>query len=159
MPDALAPVRNLERNMLPALVLRLEAMAPKGLFRFLSVGVGGLSVDIAILWLLEGQGMGHELARLISIGIATVFTWTLNRHFTFGLSGRRARIEFSRYALVALVAQSVNYTAFLVICDLFSHIPHPLAAFMGAVIATGFSYTGQRFFTFARKRVASPKEG
>ena len=31
------------------------------------------------------------------------------------------------------------------------YLPHPLIAFIGAVIATVFSYSGQRFFTFARK--------
>ncbi|HTI67775.1 MAG TPA: GtrA family protein [Caulobacteraceae bacterium] len=127
----------------------MTARAPKGLVRFLSVGVGGLSVDIAVLWLLEQAGVGHAVARAVSLVVATLATWALNRQFTFGESGRRARAEFGRYALVALVAQSVNYGVFLAVCAAVPTLAHALAAVIGAVAATGFSYMGQRFFTFA----------
>ena len=138
--------------MLPAFALRLLARAPHGLLRFLAVGVGGLTVDIAILRLLESHGVGHAGARAVSLSVATLATWALNRHFTFGDSGRRPRAELGRYALVALLAQSVNYLIFLGICAAWPTFPHALAAVVGAVAATGFSYSGQRFFTFAPGR-------
>jgi putative flippase GtrA len=136
----------------PALVAplqRLAAHAPRGLVRFLVVGLGGLSVDLAVLWLMERAGLGHAGARAISLALATLVTWALNRQFTFGESGRRARSELGRYVAVALTAQSVNYLVFLAALALAPQLPHPLAAVLGAVTATGFSYTGQRFFTFA----------
>jgi putative flippase GtrA len=151
MSDASTAVRRLERPTLPAFAERLLALAPRGLIRFLVVGVGGLSVDVAVLWLLERSGLGHEVARALSLAVATVVTWVLNRHFTFGESGRRSRVEFGRYALVALVAQSVNYLVFLGVLRAAPDMVHTLAAVIGAVVATGFSYTGQRFFTFRRK--------
>jgi putative flippase GtrA len=128
---------------------RLAARAPRGLVRFLCVGLGGLSVDLAVLWVLERAGLGHAGARAISLVLATLVTWALNRQFTFGDSGRRPRAEFGRYAVVAATAQSVNYLVFLAALALAPQLPHPLAAIIGAVAATGFSYTGQRFFTFA----------
>jgi putative flippase GtrA len=127
------------------------ALAPTGLVRFLIVGVGGLSIDIAVLWLLEQAGLGHALARIGSLAVATLATWILNRHFTFQESGRRPRWELARYAGVALAAQSVNYGVFLAVCATWPELHHALAAIVGAVVATSFSYTGQRFFTFARK--------
>lgn len=151
MSDASTAVRRLERPQFPAFVERLLALAPKGLIRFLVVGVGGLSVDVAVLWLLEQAGLDHRLARFLSLAVATVVTWALNRHFTFGESGRQSRVEFGRYALVALVAQSINYLVFVGVLEAFPHMVHTLAAVIGAVVATGFSYTGQRFFTFRRK--------
>jgi putative flippase GtrA len=126
--------------------------APKGLVRFLAVGVGGLSVDIAILWLLEQAGFGHAAARAVSLSVATLATWALNRQFTFGDSGRRTGVELGRYALVALLAQSVNFLVFLAVCAAWPMVIHSLAAVIGAVVATGFSYSGQRFFTFAAPR-------
>lgn len=152
MSDASSAVRRLARPALPAVAERLLAMAPKGLIRFLIVGVGGLSVDVAVLWLMkDGAGLSHEVARLVSLAVATVVTWALNRHFTFGESGRGQGVEFGRYAIVAAVAQSVNYLTYLGVIEAAPHIDYRIAAVIGAVVATGFSYTGQRFFTFRRK--------
>jgi putative flippase GtrA len=149
MSEASHVVRPPERLTFLAPVWTLLARAPRGLVRFLAVGVGGLSVDIAVLWLLERAGLGHEIARLCSLVVATLATWALNRQFTFGESGRKARSEFGRYALVALVAQSINYGIFLAILAAVPTMIHAVAAVIGAVVATLFSYTGQRFFTFA----------
>jgi putative flippase GtrA len=152
MSDASRALSSAPRPALLKLAHRLASLSPRGLARFLGVGVGGLSVDIAVLWLLEQAGIGHALARFGSLSLATLVTWALNRQFTFGESGRGARSEFGRYAVVALVAQSVNYLVFLGVCAVWPHLNHSLAALIGAVVATGFSYTGQRFFTFAPAR-------
>lgn len=153
MSETSHAVRRVPRIPLPPLVRRLLDLAPKGLLRFLTVGVGGLAVDIAVLWLVrERLGLDHALARLISLGVATIVTWALNRQFTFGESGRRSGWEFLRYAAVAAVAQSVNYLCYLGLVATHLHIDYRLLAFASAVIATGFSYSGHRFFTFAAKR-------
>lgn len=140
--------------------------APRGLLPFLAVGVAGLVVDLGIVFLLERAGLPLAGARAVSLPVATLVTWLLNRRFTFRASGRKAHHEAARYAGVAFAAQSVNYVAALAIAavlhgaprlavlvlSLVPHLPHALdmlAAFTGAVIATLFSYTGQRFFTFA----------
>ena len=149
MSEASDVVRAAERPVLVALAARLFALAPKGLVRFLTVGVGGLSVDVAALWVLEQMGLGPLIARAISLTLATLATWALNRQFTFGDSGRAAKSELGRYALVALVAQGVNYSLFQAVVHAAPHLNHSLVAVFGAVVATGFSYTGQRFFTFA----------
>jgi putative flippase GtrA len=161
MPDASRPVRRSERPSLFALAARAAmARAPKGLVRFLTVGVGGLAVDLAVLSLLERAGLGHPGARAVSLVTATLVTWTLNRRFTFGDSGRRAGSELGRYAVVAGVAQSVNFLVFLGLLAAWPHLMHQLAAFVGAVVATAFSYTGQRFFTFAPEgEAAAPALG
>ena len=88
-------------------------------------------------------------ARAISLPTATLTTWILNRLHTFKGSGRAAHQEAIRYFVVAGIAQSVNYVAALGLTDVIQHVPHVVAAFIGSVIATLFSYTGQRFFTFA----------
>jgi putative flippase GtrA len=151
MSDA-STVRRLERPALPAFAEHLLALAPKGLIRFLVVGVGGLSVDVAVLWLMkDGAGLSHAWARVVSLCVATLVTWALNRHFTFGESGGSRRWELLRYIAVAAVAQSVNYVTYLAVLEAAPHIDYRLAAVIGAVVATGFSYTGQRFFTFRRK--------
>lgn len=132
-----------------ALALRLRTAIPAGLFTFLGVGVIGLVVDLGLLTVLEHVGLPLWGARAISLPTATLVTWVLNRLHTFGGSGRAVLHEALRYFAVAGVAQSVNYVAALGLADVVPHLPHVVAAFVGSVIATLFSYTGQRFFTFA----------
>ena len=130
--------------------LRLRLAIPRGLFSFLSVGVLGLTTDLFILWAGERLGLPLWAARAVSLPLATTVTWTLNRRHTFGASGLSAHQEAVRYFAVAAVAQSVNYVVGLGVADVIPHIPHLVAAFIGSVVATLFSYSGQRFFTFAR---------
>jgi putative flippase GtrA len=130
---------------------RLLLSAPEGLFRFLGVGFGGLAVDQSVLWVAEHMGVPFAAARALAIFVATIFTYVLNRRFTFGDSGRSVTAEALRYFAVAFAAQSVNYGVSVLIWSRAPHLPHPLIAFTGAVVATVFSYSGQRFFTFAPK--------
>lgn len=132
-----------------ALASRGFDLIPAGLFRFLGVGVIGLVVDLGLLTILERSGLPLWGARAISLPTATFVTWVLNRIHTFNGSGRSAGQEALRYFAVAGVAQSVNYVVALGISDIAPHMMHVVAAFFGSVIATLFSYTGQRFFTFA----------
>ncbi len=130
--------------------VRLRLAIPRALFSFLSVGVLGLTTDLFILWAGERLGLPLWAARAVSLPLATSVTWTLNRRHTFGSSGLAAHHEALRYFAVAAVAQSVNYVVGLGVADIVPHIPHLVAAFVGSVVATLFSYSGQRFFTFAR---------
>lgn len=138
----------------PPLLGRLYARIPKGLVPFLAVGVVGLATDLSILTLLERFGVHQAVARAVSLAAATLVTWNLNRRLTFTSSGRDPRAELARYALVALLAQGVNYCVFLEILHLEPRTLHALAAILGAIVATAFSYTGQRFVTFAQRRSA-----
>jgi putative flippase GtrA len=52
--------------------------------------------------------------------------------------------------LVTAVAQSVSFAVFHGFLAFAPMIPPPIDVILGAVVATAFSYTGQRFFTFAR---------
>jgi len=128
--------------------------APKGLIRFLCVGFGGLAVDQSVLFVSERVGAPFAVARAIAILVATFATWALNRRFTFAETGRPAHWEALRYFGVAFVAQSVNYVVSVMLAARYSELPHALVAFLGAVAATVFSYSGQRFFTFAPHRSA-----
>ena len=61
----------------------------------------------------------------------------------------------SRYALVTLVAQAISFAVFRLACAAAPHVWPQVFVVTGAAIATLFSYTGQRFFTFAPPRLAS----
>ena len=138
LPEALAA-----RLGLPPVFARLA--------RFLAVGLAGLAVDSAVFSLLFSQGSGPASARAASLVAATLVTWTLNRHLTFGSADRAPGREFAVYAGVALAVQGFNYALFLALV-FFANNTHPLAWLVAsAVVTAALSFTGHSLFTFARR--------
>ena len=155
-------------------VERLGLPIPKGLHKFLGVGLVGLIVhtgvfsllykintDVFINWLhgrlgdgrlfevVRAQIVQHSWAWLIGLITATAITWTLNRKLTFQKSGRRLHEEVFRYAVVTIVSQTIAFLVFHGLVELAKLIPAPIDVIIGAACATVVSYAGQRFFTFA----------
>jgi putative flippase GtrA len=125
--------------------------------RFLGVGGLGLVTDLAIFTLVIDHGVPPLLARLISLGAATLVTWRLNRALTFDRSGRRQADEATRYAIVAASAQGVSYAVFAALAvTVLAPIPQ-LAIIIGAASAALFSYCGQALFAFRPRQPATPR--
>src|SRR4051812_20430149 len=103
MPPIADPVERLRR---------LAALAPMGSLKFLSVGVVGLSVDMAVFPGLHSfAGLDKAVARLVSLSVATLATWLLNRRLTFAASGRKTHHEAGRYAIVTVFAQGISFVS------------------------------------------------
>ncbi len=120
--------------------------------RFLAVGLLGLAVDSGVFWGLYNAGFSMEVARALSLALATLVTWFLNRLFTFAPSGRGPLHELIRYVAVALVAQGFNYGLFLALVR-FDAGAHPLICLVVSAVATAaLSFTGQNFIAFRSTR-------
>jgi putative flippase GtrA len=116
--------------------------------RFLGVGSLGLITDLGVFTLILAHGPHPLLARLVSLAVATLVTWRLNRALTFDRSGRRAADEAMRYAVVAASAQAVSYGLFaILVVTVLAAMPQ-LAVLIGAAAAALFSYAGQSLFAF-----------
>src|ERR1700683_5306074 len=70
-------------------VRRFFAVLPRPL-RFLGVGGLGLITDLAVFTLIIAQTPHPLLARLVSLAIATLVTWRVDRALPFGRRGPRA---------------------------------------------------------------------
>jgi putative flippase GtrA len=128
-------------------IRRLFEIVPRPM-RFLGVGAIGLITDLAVFTDVLGHGLHPLLARLVSLAIATVVTWRLNRALTFDRSGHHPTHEALRYAAVTGVAQGLSYLTFAVlVCTVFASAPQ-VAVIVGAALAAIFSYKGQALFTF-----------
>jgi putative flippase GtrA len=133
-----------ERDVVRALAARLPRPV-----RFLMVGSFGLVTDIGSFTLIANFGVSGLLARLVSLSLATLVTWRLNRALTFGRSGRRQHREAMRYAAVTAAAQGTSYAVFAVlILTLLSAMPQA-AIVVGAACGALISYNGHRLFAFA----------
>ena len=123
---------------------------PKGLHKFIAVGLIGLLVHTSVFsLLLYSVRLDRSLAWVCGLVVATSVTWGLNRRMTFASSGRKLHHEAARYILVTLVAQSVSFVVFQTLSRLVPAAPAPADVIFGAAVATIFSYLGNRHFTFA----------
>jgi len=134
-------------------VRRFFAVLPRPL-RFLGVGGLGLITDLAIFTLVIAHGLNPLGARLISLALATLVTWRLNRALTFDRSGRRATDEVMRYAAVVTAAQAVSYGVFAVLVVTLLAAAPQLAVIAGAAAGALLSYSGQALFAFRPRRPA-----
>jgi putative flippase GtrA len=122
--------------------------------RFLGVGGIGLITDLAVFTLIVTHTPHPLLARLVSLAVATLVTWRLNRALTFDQSGRRAADEAIRYATVAAAAQATSYVVFAaLVVTVLSTIPQ-LAVLVGAAAGAFVSYSGQTLFAFRPRQHA-----
>jgi putative flippase GtrA len=117
--------------------------------RFLGVGALGLTTDFCMFTILMGYAPRPLLVRLVSLALATLVTWRLNRALTFDQSDRHPGDEAARYAAVTAVSQGTSYAVFaalvLTVCAAL-----PQAALLaGAVAGAVVGYNGHRLFAFA----------
>src|SRR5882757_3355329 len=80
--------------------------------RFLGVGGLGLATDFCIFTILNGYQPRPLIMRLVSLAVATLVTWRLNRALTFDRSGRNQHDEAMRYAAVTAISQGTSYAVF-----------------------------------------------
>jgi putative flippase GtrA len=112
---------------------------------FVAAGVAGLAVDLIGLRLLVDAGVNELIARVVSLTLAVLTTYTLNRFFTFRSSATGAAIvrEFLAYVVASVVGLIVNYALFAVVVMFTDAGPvvAALAASLAAMFLNFFSYT------------------
>jgi putative flippase GtrA len=123
--------------------------------RFIIVGCIGLATDLCVFTVIVAYGHHPLAVRLVSLGVATIVTWRLNRALTFARSNRAQHDEAMRYAAVTALAQGTSYAVFAALV-LTALAWLPQAALMcGAAVGALVSYNGHRVFAFAPRRTAS----
>lgn len=130
------------------LLQRWIGMLPRPI-RFLSVGAVGLTTDVSVFTLVLAAGFHPLAARVVSLSLATLVTWRLNRALTFDPSGRHQGEEALRYALVTAAAQGTNYAVFALLVMLAAPVWLQAALLAGAAAGACLSYAGHRVFSFA----------
>lgn len=119
--------------------------------RYLTVGVGSAITDLGLYALLtHGAGMDPVFANLISRPCGGLFSFTVNKLWTFNRRELRGTSsEFLRFCLVWLAAYTLSES----LIWLFTRQCHwgPLHAKIPAEVVTGiFSFICLRFWTFRK---------
>jgi putative flippase GtrA len=128
-------------------------LAPVGRLRhyggFVMAGTLAFVTDVAVLALLTGPlGISPFLARLLSISVAMVVSWWINRTVSFQRRDGPSLKEFGRFAGVAWTANSFNYLVFSAILLVRPPTSETLAVAIASVAAMVLSYFGMRLAVF-----------
>lgn len=118
---------------------------------FVLAGVLALFVDMGVLRLLtDVVGASPLVGRPLSIAIAMVVSWWVNRTVTFAVTSRVHVMEFLKFAAVSWIAQAVNYVIFSVILLVRPTTAQEAALVAASIVSMVVSYTGFRFGVFRR---------
>jgi len=119
--------------------------------RFAIVGAIGFGVDAGGLALLLAETpLGPFVSRVISIALAMVATWMLNRAFTFGPSDRSVAEEGARYGAVAIAVAGFNWLLYSSLVILVPAIGPLGALVIASGAAMALSYLGYSRAVFVR---------
>ncbi|MDD2881502.1 MAG: GtrA family protein [Rhodoferax sp.] len=115
-------------------------------FRFLIVGGLGFLIDAGLTYFLVYSGVNPWLARIPSIACAMVFTWLINRQFTYNVKTLRSSDEALRYILVAMVMALINYLIYLWLISI--NITPVISIIIATAFQTFISFHAYRRFAF-----------
>ena len=134
-------------------VMRL--FAASHVVRFMSIGVVS-TIAYALLYLLMRAPLGQALANAVALAVTAVANTHANRHFTFGLRGRRGLLrQHAAGAIVYAFTLALTSAALALLQEV---DPHPKRAVEVAVLvlagvcATVTRYIGLRTWVFGRSR-------
>ena len=124
------------------------------LLRFGVVGVLGLLVDVAVLYLGLWLGLGYYAGRVLSFLCAVWVTWRCNRRYTFardhGAGAHSAWREWWHYLTAMAVGGGVNFAAYsgaLLVLP-----PSPwlgaAAVAVGSLAGMSVNFISAKFFVF-----------
>ena len=128
----------------------------KQLLRFGAVGIAGLLVDLAVLFVLAPM-LGWYAGRVLSFLAAASATWWLNRRFTFAMPTEDAKRspaasvwhEYGRYIVSMLGGALVNYAVYVLTLQF---VPAPWAPALGVALGSlagmSLNFVAARYFVF-----------
>jgi dolichol-phosphate mannosyltransferase len=122
------------------------------LAQFLAVGASGLVVNLLLLTLFLGLGLGERIAPIPAIALSMVWNFALNRRFSFSASRDQPMLQqFWRFVSACSLGAVVNYLVTLLLLRLVT--APQIAATVGVVAATGFNFAASRMLVFRQKHV------
>lgn len=123
--------------------------------RFALAGAVGFVVDVGMLYLALGLGLGYYLGRVVSFLAAALTTWQINRRYTFSVRvGEHWSVEWLRYLLAMLGGGAVNYGCYAALVyglPRSAYLP-ALAVAAGSVAGLTVNFLAARFWVFRERR-------
>jgi putative flippase GtrA len=110
---------------------------------FVTAGTIAFITDVSVFMLLHDlMRVWVQPARFLSISVAMVVSWLINRTWTFAVQQSPSLLEFLRFAAMGWVSSACNYAVFLAIVLLAPDLPYWLDIGISSVVAMAVSYLG-----------------
>lgn len=118
---------------------------------FLLGGALAFLTDAAVLVILtRAAGLSPFIARPMSICVAMVVSWTINRTITFAQTVPPSLAELGRFAAVAWSAQAINYGVFALLLIAFPRLDPVAALALACLVSMIVSFNGYKHGVFRR---------
>ncbi|NFG28047.1 GtrA family protein [Clostridium botulinum] len=121
----------------------------KNILKFLSVGMLSTSIDLIIYFVLTYLNIGIIFSKLISITFACIFSFIINKNWTFNYKNKVDKVIVIKY----VINQIFNISCNVITNTVFFYLTN--IKFIAFVIATLFStilnFCLQNYFVFKRK--------
>jgi putative flippase GtrA len=137
--------------------LSIRALADEhgtAILRYGIVGLTGYALSIGLFALQVEIGVSPYAAVPLGFVVNSLYNFVLNRHWSFGPSGRPIGVELARFWVVAFATLAVNYAVLYLLHDVagIAAVPSQAAAIL---VAVPVGYLGQRYWSFGD--YASPR--
>ena len=118
---------------------------------FVLAGGTAFVTDVLVFHALTSlAGVNLLIARLLSISVAMVVSFLINRTVTFAMPGAPKLSEFLRFAAVGWMSSGLNYAIFAGVMLARPETWWFLAIVIATVISMGASYMGMRMAVFRK---------
>jgi putative flippase GtrA len=119
--------------------------------RFCAVGFVNTGVDFSAFFLLNGIGVPHLLAQVLSYSTGVANSFVLNRKWTFSIKGRTNAGEVAKFIIVNSISLLVSSSLLYIMYDI-NHLDLWLAKAAATVGGIAINYIGSRLWVFTQPR-------
>jgi putative flippase GtrA len=132
----------------PTVMLRIRAERDR-IVRFLLTGVCGALLNVALfVGFHRGLGVDYRIAVVLAYGLSYVFSFVVNRSWTFAATDGHAGRQAVRFVLVSAVATGAAL-AFTIVAVEAGGLPKNVAEAGSALLAAPLAFALHRRITFA----------
>jgi len=118
---------------------------------FVLAGGTAFATDVLVFHALNSiAGLNLLIARLLSISVAMVVSFLINRSITFAMPGPPKLREFLRFAAIGWMSSGLNYAVFASVMLARPATPPTYAIILATAIAMVTSYLGMRLAVFRK---------
>jgi putative flippase GtrA len=126
-------------------------------FKFILIGILNTVIGSAIMFgLYNLAGLGYWVSSVLNCGITSIFSFFLNKGFTFGIKGWSLRMTLV-FALVIVISYIVAYSiakpfVYYILWNYSRRLRDNAAMLTGMGFFTTINYLGQRYIVFKKRK-------